>query len=120
MPDYAASGVAGVVITAFSVILFGIIRLSMRQRNSAPFSHVSYPTFQDRSRPASLNGPGTELDNSNWWLLLSRACQTCSHDVRRHRAVSAGDERCGRRATKSQEYAVRVRPALSAAAQGST
>jgi hypothetical protein len=46
MPDCAASGVAGVVIAAFSVILFGIIRLSMRQRNRAPFAHVSkrYPT----------------------------------------------------------------------------
>ncbi len=41
MPDYAASGVASVVIIAFRVNLFGIIRLSMRQRNRAPFAHVS-------------------------------------------------------------------------------
>jgi hypothetical protein len=37
MPDYTASAVTSVVICAFSVILFGIIRLSVRQRNRAPF-----------------------------------------------------------------------------------
>jgi hypothetical protein len=41
MPDYAASGVASVVITAFSLICFGIIRRRMRQQNRAPFAHVS-------------------------------------------------------------------------------
>jgi hypothetical protein len=41
MPDYAASAVASVIISAFNVILFGIIRLSMRHRNRAPFAHVS-------------------------------------------------------------------------------
>jgi hypothetical protein len=41
MPDYAASDFASIVSTAFSVILFGIIRLSMRQRNRAPFAYVS-------------------------------------------------------------------------------
>jgi hypothetical protein len=35
MPDYAASGVASVVITAFSVILFRHNQAGIRQRNRA-------------------------------------------------------------------------------------
>ena len=41
MPDYAASGVASIGITAFSVILFRHNQAGMRQRNRAPFAHVS-------------------------------------------------------------------------------
>lgn len=62
-----------------------------RSGGHAPLAIVGkpYATFEDRSRPASLNGPVTELDNSKWRLLPSRACHTYSHDVRRHHAVSA-------------------------------
>ena len=41
MPDYAASGVASVVITAFSVILFRHNQSGYATTESAPFAHVS-------------------------------------------------------------------------------
>ena len=48
MPDYAASGIACVVITAFSVILFGIIRLSA--------STESCPVCSSRLNATRLHG----------------------------------------------------------------
>jgi hypothetical protein len=52
MPDYAASDFASIVITAFSVILLGIIRLSMRQRNRARLL-----TSVDAARPQRIYRP---------------------------------------------------------------
>jgi hypothetical protein len=41
MPDYAASGVVSVVTLLSASFCFGIVRLSMRQRNRSPFAPVS-------------------------------------------------------------------------------
>jgi hypothetical protein len=49
MPDYAASAVASVVISAFSAVSFWHNQLRMRQRNRTSFAHVGKRYSTDRS-----------------------------------------------------------------------